>query len=135
MTWTTAFCGFALPSNNGKDLAALAMYFATAWLLAGEMDNGQELRDKLENGVRELGKAVLSSPDAVHGSMYDTILDLTAITTAVVAEREIKMESARQYPWKISIRRSWDSGAFRAESTGILHTMEKLYDTLRFAHF
>lgn len=72
--------------NNGKDLAALAMYFATAWLLAGEMDNGQELRDKLENGVRELGKAVLSSPDAVHGSMYDTILDLTAITTAVVAE-------------------------------------------------
>lgn len=72
--------------NNGKDLAALTMYFATAWLLAGEMDNGQELRDKLENGVRELGKAVLSSPDAVYGSMYDTILDLTSITTAVVAE-------------------------------------------------
>lgn len=72
--------------NNGKDLAALVMYFATAWLLAGEMDNGQELRDKLENGVRELGKAVLSSPDAVHGPIYDTILDLTAITTAVVAE-------------------------------------------------
>lgn len=72
--------------NNGKDLAALTMYFATACLLAGEMDNGQELRDKLENGVRELGKAVLSSPDAVHGPMYDTILDLTSITTAVVAE-------------------------------------------------
>ena len=72
--------------NNGKDLAALVMYFATAWLLAGEMDNGQELRDKLENGVRELGKAVLSSPDAVHGPIYDTILDLTAVTTAVVAE-------------------------------------------------
>ncbi len=72
--------------NNGKDLAALVMYFETAWLLAGEMDNGQELRDKLENGVRELGKAVLSSPDAVHGPIYDTILDLTAVTTAVVAE-------------------------------------------------
>lgn len=72
--------------NNGKDLAALVMYFAAAWLLAGEMDNGQELRDKLETGVRELGKAVLASPDAVHGPMYDTILDLTAITTAVVAE-------------------------------------------------
>lgn len=72
--------------NNGKDLAALVMYFAAAWLLAGEMDNGQELRDKLETGVRELGKAVLASPDAVHGPMYDTILDLTALTTAVVAE-------------------------------------------------
>lgn len=72
--------------NNGKDLAALVMYFAAAWVLAGEMDNGQELRDKLETGVRELGKAVLASPDAVNGSMYDTILDLTAITTAVVAE-------------------------------------------------
>lgn len=72
--------------NNGKDLAALVMYFAAAWLLAGEMDNGQELRDKLEAGVRELGKAILASPDAVQGPMYDTILDLTAITTAVVAE-------------------------------------------------
>lgn len=72
--------------NNGKDLAALVMYFAAAWLLTEEMANGQELRDKLENGVRELGKAVLSSPDAVHGPMYDTILDLTAVTTAVVAE-------------------------------------------------
>lgn len=72
--------------NNGKDLAALVMYYATAWLLAGEMDTGQELRDKLETGVRELGKAVLASPDAVNGPMYDTILDLTALTTAVVAE-------------------------------------------------
>ena len=72
--------------NNGKDLAALVMYFAAAWLLAGEMDNGQELRDKLETGVRELGKAVLASPDAVNGPMYDTILDLTALTMAVVAE-------------------------------------------------
>lgn len=72
--------------NNGKDLAALVMYFAAAWILAGEMDNGQELRDKLEAGVRELGKAVLASPDAVCGAMYDTILDLTALTTAIVAE-------------------------------------------------
>lgn len=72
--------------NNGQDLAALVMYFAAAWILAGEMDNGQELRDKLEAGVRELGKAVLASPDAVCGAMYDTILDLTALTTAVVAE-------------------------------------------------
>lgn len=72
--------------NNGKDLAALVMYYATAWLLAGEMDNGQELRDKLEAGVRELGKAILASTDAVQGPMYDTILDLTALTTAVVGE-------------------------------------------------
>lgn len=72
--------------NNGKDLAALVMYYAAAWLLAGEMNDGQELRDKLEVGVRELGKAVLASSDAVCGAMYDTILDLTALTTAVVAE-------------------------------------------------
>lgn len=72
--------------NNGKDLAALVMYYAVAWILAGEMDTGQELRGKLETGVRELGKAVLASPDAVNGPMYDTILDLTALTMAVVAE-------------------------------------------------
>ena len=29
---------------------------------------------------------MLASPDAVNGPMYDTILDLTALTTAVVAE-------------------------------------------------
>lgn len=72
--------------NNGSDLSALVMYFAAAWVLSGKMNNGQELRDKLDTGVRELGKAVLASPDAVQGPMYDTILDLTAITTAVVAE-------------------------------------------------
>ena len=88
--------------NNGKDLAALVMYFAAAWLLAGEMANGQELRDKLENGVRELGKVVLSSPDAVHGPMYDTILDLTSITTAVVAESTVSRRH-RAYPLASSV--------------------------------
>lgn len=42
------------------------------------------------------------------------------------------MESARQYPRKISIRRSWDSGAFRLQAHSLLPDMEKHFDTLRF---
>ena len=42
------------------------------------------------------------------------------------------MECARQYPWKIFIRRSWDSGAFLLQATGLLPDMEKHFDTLRF---
>ena len=41
------------------------------------------------------------------------------------------MESARQYPRKFSIRRSWDSGAFLLQATGLLPAMEKHFDTLR----
>lgn len=42
------------------------------------------------------------------------------------------MESARQYPRKISIRRSWDSGAFLLQANSLLPAMEKHFDTLRF---
>ena len=40
------------------------------------------------------------------------------VLVAGAAEREIKMESARQYPWKISISRSWDSDAFLVDTSG-----------------
>ena len=42
------------------------------------------------------------------------------------------MESARQYPREIMIRRSWDSGAFLLQATGLLPAMVKHFDTLRF---
>ena len=40
-----------LSGFNGKDLAALVVCFGEAWLLAGQMEQGDSLRNKLETGV------------------------------------------------------------------------------------
>ncbi len=85
---------------------------------SGEMDNGQELRDKPENGVRELGKAVLASPDAGHSPMYDTILDLTAITTEVIAE---------------STKKEYREASERIKSDGVVPFVDELLLILELA--
>lgn len=75
-----------LAGCNGKDLATLVTYFGEAWLLAGEMEQSDELRRKLECGVETLGKDILKNSRDLHGSMFDILLDLTTLTSAIIAE-------------------------------------------------
>lgn len=49
------------------------------------MEQGAELRQKLEAGVDALGKDILKDAADLHGSTYDTLLDLTSLTSAIVA--------------------------------------------------
>lgn len=76
-----------LSGCNGKDLATLVVCFGEAWLLAGLMEQGAELREKLEAGVDTLGKDILKGGGAadLQGSTYDRLLDLTSLTSAIVA--------------------------------------------------
>ena len=74
-----------LSGFNGKDLAALVVCFGEAWLLAGQMEQGDSLRDKLETGVQTLGKSILQGASDFHDSTFDTLLDLTSLTSAIVA--------------------------------------------------
>lgn len=74
-----------LSGCNGKDLAALVVCFGEAWLLAGLMEQGAELRQKLEASVDAIGKGILKGAADLHGSTYDTLLDLTSLTSAIVA--------------------------------------------------
>lgn len=74
-----------LAGCNGKDLATLVVCFGEAWLLAGLMEQGAELRQKLEAGVDALSKDILKGSADLHGSTYDTLLDLTTLTSAIVA--------------------------------------------------
>ena len=74
-----------LSGCNGKDLATLVVCFGEAWLLAGLMEQGAELRQKLEAGVDALGKDILKGSADLQGSTYDTLLDLTSLTSAIVA--------------------------------------------------
>lgn len=60
-----------LSGCNGKDLATLVVCFGEAWLLAGLMEEGAELRQKLEAGVDALGKDILKDAADLHGSTYD----------------------------------------------------------------
>lgn len=75
-----------LSGFNGKDLAALVVCFGEAWLLAGQMEQGDSLRNKLETGVSTLGKGILKGATDLSGSTFDTLLDLTALTSAIVTE-------------------------------------------------
>ena len=74
-----------LSGCNGKDLATLVVCFGEAWLLAGLMEQSAELRKKLEAGVDALGKDILKNAADLHGSTYDTLLDLTSLTSVIVA--------------------------------------------------
>lgn len=74
-----------LSGFNGKDLAALVVCFGEAWLLAGQMEQGDSLRNKLETGVQTLGKSILQGASDFHDSTFDTLLDLTSLTSAIVA--------------------------------------------------
>lgn len=74
-----------LSGFNGKDLAALVICFGEAWLLAGQMEQGDSFRNKLETGVQTLGKSILKGASDFHDSTFDTLLDLTALTSAIVA--------------------------------------------------
>ncbi len=74
-----------LSGCNGKDLATLVVCFGEAWLLAGLMEQGAELRQKLEAGVDALDKDILKDAADLHGSTYDTLFDLTSLTSAIVA--------------------------------------------------
>ena len=42
-------------------------------------------RNKLETGVQTLGKSILKGASDFHDSTFDTLLDLTALTSAIVA--------------------------------------------------
>lgn len=74
-----------LSGCNGKDLATLVVCFGEAWLLTGLMEQGAELRQKLETGVDALGKDILKEATDLQGSTYDTLLDLASLTSAIVA--------------------------------------------------
>ena len=74
-----------LSGCNGKDLATVVVGVGEAWLLAGLMEQGAELRQKLEAGVDALDKDILKDAADLHGSTYDTLFDLTSLTSAIVA--------------------------------------------------
>lgn len=74
-----------LSGCNGRDLATLVVCFGEAWLLAGLMEQGAELRQKLETGVDALDKDILKEATDLQGSTYDTLLGLTSLTSAIVA--------------------------------------------------
>lgn len=74
-----------LSGFNGKDLTALVVCFGEAWLLAGQMEQRDSLRNILETGVQTLGKSILQGTSDFQDSTFDTLLELTSLTSAIVA--------------------------------------------------
>ena len=83
-----------LAGINGRDLALLAFSFGQAWLLAEHMDNCDEIRSRIENGIAQLDRNVKESPSILQEEVFEDLSDIMEMTTEVIAA-SLKIEYIR----------------------------------------
>lgn len=71
---------------NGPDLAVLVISFGQAWVMAGQMNEGDDLRGQLEAGLETVRRELSKWREGLSMRAFDILLDLIQFISAIVSK-------------------------------------------------